>query len=213
MARNKYPEITKKRIIESAVKLFTLKGWDNVTIQEIVDDVGDITRGAFYHHFKTRADIINAITKEMLMENNYFNEIPDLENLAALDRLRQGICFSILQSLKEENLSTIPLKMNSAEFVFSRITEGIQVVAPGIQKIIEEGNQDGSIQIAYPKQAAETFTMLFDIWMNPEIFRVNRDEFIQKMEHIRLMFEGIGMPIVNEQLKKVFLDLFDKVQE
>lgn len=213
MARNKYPEMTRKRIIESAVKLFTLNGWDNVTIQEIVDDVGDITRGAFYHHFKTRADIIDAITKEMLMENNYFNEIPDLENLNALDRLRQGISFSILQSLKEENLSTIPLKMNSAEFVFSRITEGIQVVAPGIQKIIEEGNQDGSIQIAYPKQAAETFTMLFDIWMNPEIFRVSRDDFIQKMAHISLMFEGIGMPIVNEELKEVFLDLFDKVQE
>ncbi|MGM1047564.1 MAG: TetR/AcrR family transcriptional regulator [Bacillota bacterium] len=213
MARNKYPEITRKRIIESAIRLFTLNGWDNVTIQEIVDDVGDITRGAFYHHFKTRADIIDAITKEMLMENNYFNEIPDLENLPALDRLRQGISFSILQSLKEDNLSTIPLKMNSAEFVFSRITEGIQVVAPGIQKIIEEGNQDGSIQIAYPKQAAETFTMLFDIWMNPEIFRVSRDEFIQKIEHIRLMFEGIGMPIVNEDLKNVFLDLFDKVQE
>ncbi|SMF69442.1 transcriptional regulator, TetR family [Paenibacillus uliginis N3/975] len=213
MARNKYPEITRKRIIESAIRLFTLNGWDNVTIQEIVDDVGDITRGAFYHHFKTRADIIDAITKEMLMENNYFNEIPDLENLPALDRLRQGISFSILQSLKEDNLSTIPLKMNSAEFVFSRITEGIQVVAPGIQKIIEEGNQDGSIQIAYPKQAAETFTMLFDIWMNPEIFRVSRDEFIQKIEHIRLMFEGIGMPIVNEELKNVFLDLLDKVQE
>ncbi|MGN4123758.1 TetR/AcrR family transcriptional regulator [Lysinibacillus sphaericus] len=212
MVRNKYPEITKKRIIESAVKLFTLHGWDNVTIQEIVDDVGDITRGAFYHHFKTRADIINAITKEMLLEQNYFNEIPDLENLNALDRLRQGISFSILQSLKEENLSTFPLK-DSAEFVFSRITEGLHVVAPGIQKIIEEGNQDGSIKAAYPKQAAETFTLLFDIWMNPEIFRVNRDEFIQKIDHISLMFAGIGVAIVNEELKKVFLDLFDKVQK
>lgn len=39
--------------------------------------------------------------------------------------------------------------MNSAEFVYSRITEGIQVVAPGIQKIIDEGNQDGSLQVAF----------------------------------------------------------------
>ncbi len=134
MARNKYPEVTRKRIIESAVKLFTVNGWDNVTIQEIVDDVGDITRGAFYHHFKTRADVIDAITKEMLTANNYFNDISDLKNLNALERLRQGISYSISQSVKEEDLSTIPFKMNSAEFVYSRITEGVQVVAPGIQK-------------------------------------------------------------------------------
>ncbi|MEF7495146.1 TetR/AcrR family transcriptional regulator [Lysinibacillus sphaericus] len=213
MARNKYPEVTRKRIIESAVKLFTLNGWDNVTIQEIVDDVGDITRGAFYHHFKTRADVIDAITKEMLTANNYFNDISDLENLNALERLRQGISFSISQSGKEENLSSIHLKMNSAEFVYSRITEGIQVVAPGIQKIIDEGNQDGSLQVAFPKQAAETFTMLFDIWMNPEIFRVSRAEFIHKIEHISLMFKGIGIPLMNDELKDVFLKLFDKVQE
>ena len=70
MARNKYPEITRKRIIESAVKLFTRNGWDNVTIQEIVDDVGDNYSRCFLSSFqKTRADIIDAITKEMLMEN------------------------------------------------------------------------------------------------------------------------------------------------
>lgn len=213
MARNKYPEMTRKRIMESAVRLFTLNGWNNVTVQEIVDDVGDITRGAFYHHFKTIADIIQAITKEMLLEANYFNVIPDLENLKALDRLRQGISFSILQSIKKEGLSTVTPKMNSADFIYSRITEGTRVVAPGIRKIIEEGNQDGSFQVAYPKQAAENFTMLFDIWMNPGIFHVSREEYVQKMEHISLMFEGIGMPVVNEELKGVFLKLFDTVNE
>ncbi|WP_187274035.1 TetR/AcrR family transcriptional regulator [Paenibacillus sp. N3.4] len=213
MARNKFPEITRKRIMESAVKLFTLNGWNNVSIQDIVDDVGDITRGAFYHHFKSISDIIQSITKEMLIEQNVFKDIHDLENLNALDRLRQGISYSILQSIKNEDLSTVSRKMNSAEFVFSRITEGTRVVAPGIHKIIEEGNKDGSIQVAYPKQTAEIFTMLFDIWMNPGIFHVSREEFVQKIAHIGLMFEGIGMPIINEELKGVFLKLFDNAQE
>ncbi|GED68575.1 TetR family transcriptional regulator [Brevibacillus reuszeri] len=213
MARNKYPEITRRRIMESAFKLFTLKGWNNVTIQDIVDDVGDITRGAFYHHFKSISDIISTITKEMLLEQVVFQDIPDLGSLNALDRLRLGISFSILRSIKNGDLSTVSRKINSAEFIYTRIIEGARVVAPGIQKVIEEGNQDGSFQVAYPKQAAEVFTMLFDIWMNPGIFQVSREEYVQKIEHITFMFEAIGIPFVNEQLKGVFLELFDHAQE
>ncbi len=213
MARNKFPEVTRKKIMDSAVRLFTLNGWNNVTVQDIVDDVGDITRGAFYHHFKTISDIIQSITKEMLMEQNFFEEIQDLNNLNALDRLRKGISYSIKQSIKNKDFSSVSNKMKSAEFVYSRITEGMKVVAPGIQKIIEAGNRDGSIQVVYPKQTAENFTLLFDIWMNPGIFHVSREEFILKMKHLGLMFEGIGLPIVNEDLKTIFLDLFDSAQE
>ncbi|MFE6076899.1 TetR/AcrR family transcriptional regulator [Paenibacillus sp. NPDC057886] len=213
MARNKYPEITRRRIMESAVRLFTLNGYNNVSIQDIVNDVGDITRGAFYHHFKTLADVIQAVTKETMAEKNVFHEATDLASLNALERLRQGISFSILQSIKEGDLSNVSSNMHSAEFVFSRITEGARVVAPGIKRIIEDGNRDGSMQVAYPKQAAETFTMLFDIWMNPGIFEVSREEFLQKIEHISLLFEGVGIALVNEDLKGVFIQLFDAVEK
>ena len=54
MARNKYPEITEARILDTATKLFLEKGWEETTVQDIVDELGDITRGAFYHHFKSK---------------------------------------------------------------------------------------------------------------------------------------------------------------
>ena len=47
MARNKYPEITEARILDTATKLFLEKGWEETTVQDIVDELGDITRGAF----------------------------------------------------------------------------------------------------------------------------------------------------------------------
>ena len=56
MARNKYPEITEARILDTATKLFLANGWEQTTIQDIVDELGDMTRGAFYHHFKSKAD-------------------------------------------------------------------------------------------------------------------------------------------------------------
>ena len=54
MARNKYPEETKKKILEVARELFYIKGYDNTTIQDIVDNLGGLTKGVIYHHFKSK---------------------------------------------------------------------------------------------------------------------------------------------------------------
>lgn len=45
MARNKYPEITVEKILEVSQRLFLTKGYDNTTIQDIVDELGGLTRG------------------------------------------------------------------------------------------------------------------------------------------------------------------------
>ena len=50
MARNKYPEVTVERILDAAQRLFLEKGYDNTTIQDIVDELGGLTKGAVYHH-------------------------------------------------------------------------------------------------------------------------------------------------------------------
>lgn len=47
---------TKERILESAARLFSLRGFDAVGIDEIMEDAG-LTRGAFYHHFRSKAEL------------------------------------------------------------------------------------------------------------------------------------------------------------
>ena len=61
MPRNKYPEKTVERILLTSYTLFTTRGYDNVSIQNIVDEMGDITKGAIYHHFKSKDEIVRAI--------------------------------------------------------------------------------------------------------------------------------------------------------
>ena len=43
MARNKYPEITVEKILEVSQRLFMEKGYDNTTIQDIVNEYEPIT--------------------------------------------------------------------------------------------------------------------------------------------------------------------------
>ncbi|MEG2290296.1 MAG: TetR/AcrR family transcriptional regulator [Clostridium sp.] len=56
--RQKQAISTKLRITQISTDLFKKKGFENVKIQEICDEA-EISTGAFYHHFKSKNEIIN----------------------------------------------------------------------------------------------------------------------------------------------------------
>ena len=47
---------SRERILKSAWKLFSRRGFDNVSIDDLMHDAG-LTRGAFYAHFKTKSEL------------------------------------------------------------------------------------------------------------------------------------------------------------
>ena len=57
MARNKYPEETVTLILDTAQKLFLEKGYEHTTIQDIIDNLGGLTKGAIYHHFTSKESL------------------------------------------------------------------------------------------------------------------------------------------------------------
>jgi AcrR family transcriptional regulator len=59
------PEETRKAIIDSALKLFGEKGYAVTSVQEITDAAG-VTKGAFYHHFESKQDLLRLIHDEFL---------------------------------------------------------------------------------------------------------------------------------------------------
>ena len=75
MARNKYPEVTVDKILEVSERLFLEKGYDNTTIQNIVDELGGLTKGAVYHHFKSKEEIMDALSAKMFSNHNPFEAV------------------------------------------------------------------------------------------------------------------------------------------
>ena len=56
--RQKQAIKTKLKITQIATELFKLNGFDSVKIQDICK-AANISTGAFYHHFKSKSEIIN----------------------------------------------------------------------------------------------------------------------------------------------------------
>ena len=51
-----------ERILDTAQRLFLEKGYEQTTIQDITDNLGGLTKGAIYHHFKSKEEIIDAVS-------------------------------------------------------------------------------------------------------------------------------------------------------
>lgn len=51
-------EAKKRLLTDTAIQLFRKKGYNNVTVDEIIKQC-QTSKGSFYHHFKSKSDIIN----------------------------------------------------------------------------------------------------------------------------------------------------------
>ncbi len=57
MPRTKeHKQRSRERILDSAFKAFAKQGYQNVSIEDVMSDAG-LTRGAFYSHFKNKAEL------------------------------------------------------------------------------------------------------------------------------------------------------------
>ena len=58
---------TRRRILQSAGRLFRRHGYQGVGIDRIMEDAG-LTRGGFYAHFKSKDDLLRAVMAEEELE-------------------------------------------------------------------------------------------------------------------------------------------------
>lgn len=198
MARNKYPEITEKRILDAALKLFQEKGYEQTTIQDIVDELGDLSKGAVYHHFKSKEDIVNAVSDRICLEANPLNDVRDMPELNGRQKIRQVLLLSLRSQTQRDVYNLFPSLLKNPKFLAQTVYDCMGL-AKQMVSLVEEGNADGSLSVAYPKQAAETLMILSNIWISPAVFPVSREEFMQKIDFLGSMLEQIGLPVFDAE--------------
>lgn len=210
MARNKYPEVTVERILDVSQRLFLEKGYDNTTIQDIVDELGGLTRGAVYHHFKSKEEIIDAVSDRMFFENNPFEAVRKRSDLNGLEKLRETIMLNQSDAARTDmTIQSIPILKNP------RILAGIidsnrRILTPYFWELIEEGNKDGSIHTEYAKEIAELIPLLTSLWLLPSVFPAGKEEIKKKFCFVGDMLEKMGVPLINEKIMALADDFFNQ---
>ncbi|MBD5468084.1 MAG: TetR/AcrR family transcriptional regulator [Lachnospiraceae bacterium] len=202
MARNKHPEETVNLILDVAFRLFMEKGYEYTSIQDIIDHLGGLSKGAIYHHFKSKEDILVAVTDRMTAESNKsLAVIRDRSDISGKEKLKMIFKESICRPVQDEIFAVAPNFSNNPKLLFSLLHDTMDEVAPNyILPIMKQGVSDGSIQTDYPEQLSELIILLVNVWMNPMIFDNSEEETYRKFMVFSQMMQGFGLDIVDEEM-------------
>lgn len=213
MARNKYPEVTVERILDVSQRLFLEKGYENTTIQDIVDELGGLTKGAVYHHFKSKEEIMDAVGDRMFFSNNPFESVRGRTDLNGLQKLREAVRLN--QSDKERvrlTAQSIPIA-KSPRLLQEMIISNRKVLTPYFLELIEEGNRDGSMHTNYPREIAELLPLLTSLWLLPSVYPASREQMKRKFLFLGEMLEKMGVPLMDDSIRALVDDFFDQIPE
>ncbi len=165
MREVKDPEVRKAEIIQAAKVLFATKGYLKTTTQDIIDAV-KMSRGLLYYHFKSKQDILYYIveshTRPLLLT---LKEIAYDYDLDAEEKVRQFVHATLISedSNQGEQIESQAIQaaviLPENTFMMDQINHKLAAeMTEYMTRIIVEGNETNSFDVAYPREVA-TFLM------------------------------------------------------
>jgi len=210
VARNKYPEETINQILTVALNLFMQKGYEQTSIQDIINELGGLTKGAIYHHFKSKEEIWQAVIDHAFKGvDEMLSGIRDDKELNGLEKLRKISQASLDNAARNELASVGPNLLRNPKLLAAQIENILEKAVPVyIQPIIEQGMRDGSIRTDYPRELSEVLVILTNIWLNPEVIEASPEMMLRKVRFFDEILKGLGLDLFDEQMYQRYEELF-----
>ncbi len=202
MARNKYPEETRNLIIETAGRLFLEKGYEHTSIQDIIDNLGGLSKGAIYHHFKSKEEIMMAVGDIFYANSEKrMKAVCQRKDLNGKEKIREVFRVSLDTPAQSEMATVAPDMLKNPQLLVMFLRDSVQQEAPDLlTPIIEEGIRDGSIQTDYPRELAEVLMLIGNFWINPMIYPGSTEEVVKKVEFFRYLTDKLGLEVITDEV-------------
>ncbi|MBS6769136.1 MAG: TetR/AcrR family transcriptional regulator [Acutalibacteraceae bacterium] len=214
MGRNKYPEETVNLIIEVATKLFTEKGYDHTSLQDIISET-KLSKGAIYHHFSSKEEIFEAMYRRIGNENSEaLAKIRDDKKLNGYQKLKAIFKAALTNPNQGIMMTATPCLLENTRFLAMQIRQIYDIVSPDfILPILEEGNRDGSIHAENPKELAEAMMILANVWLNPLVRDVSVEDMRNKCIVYGKIFSELGVNLMDDEMIEGYINCCLQVQK
>lgn len=174
----------KSAIIETAAKLFNLKGYEQTSIDEIIAEKG-IAKGTFYYYFHTKEDLLFSVISFLIEDGvERARQIAFDAPLSPQEKLIQVIaCVNQNQIDKVEMMKQLH-QVNNMRMHQEISLAAIRQLTPLLTHVIEEGIAQGVFHTPYPKECVEMYLTISRFLLDDSLYHWTQKE---SLEHVQAL--------------------------
>jgi len=160
----KKPEVRRNEILDTAQRLVYTKGYEQMTVNEIIDDL-HISKGVFYHYFDSKQALLEALIERSGEAGiQLIRPILTDSDLNALQKL-QGYFDSAMRWKTAQRTTMITLLKawyadENAILRQKELAAGKKVMLPLLSDVVRQGISEGLLATQHPEQIAEVLVTL-----------------------------------------------------
>ncbi|MCL5107984.1 MAG: TetR/AcrR family transcriptional regulator [Chloroflexi bacterium] len=149
----------RNEILSAARRLVMTKGYEQMTIQDILDEL-HISKGAFYHYFGSKQALLEALVEGMLEEiKPVLAPVIADPNLSALEKLRRYFDTAVRWKRARKDFLIDLMRVwyadDNAIVREKLLVASSEWVAPQLAAIIRQGIGEGVLAPAQPERVGE----------------------------------------------------------
>ncbi|KAA8735749.1 TetR/AcrR family transcriptional regulator [Actinomyces johnsonii] len=172
----------REEILDAAHTLFTTKGFQPTTMEDILKVVG-IAKGTLYYHFPSKEQILRALVLRIVGQvEQRAREVAD-SSAPAVDKL-----VTIMAAMRVEAAQTELVEQfhapGNAEFHLLSITAMIEHLTPVLADVVAQGVNEGIFTTDRPHDAVELLLSASGILLDHEIMEPSPDELVRRRESL-----------------------------
>lgn len=212
MSKEYNSQATIETILSVSAKLFLEKGFDKTSMMDIAKTAG-ISKGAIYHHFQSKDEIIKSVTERQAqaVKDVMENFLSETYSLSGKEQL-QLILERNFENQKAHYLDDVmSIRMKSAEFVLSYMQSCVNKGSAFVSEIIKRGIADGSLVTDSPDECAEVFLLLLNVWCDPAVFNCNGEKLSSRLKFLQYLMKSIGIDVLSDGFIEKSLELLRKL--
>ena len=207
MGTPKDPEGHRNQILDVAQRLFLEKGYDGTSIQDIVDGLGGMTKGAVYYHFPSKTAIFHAVTERMASSSSQGDWLGEWPGKTGLDKLRNELIASLSAYSRLDVTFSARTLLKSPRMVGEMYLKSMDRIVDVITPYVRVGVEDGSIAPCNPEDLAQVLYILLNMWIGIRFSTMTRDQVVSKFTLLADMLKGIGAPVIDDRVIRAAVHL------
>lgn len=182
MRISKDPEERRSEILDTAERLFTVKGYSQTAMMDIANEIG-IAKGTLYYHYTSKEEVMEAIILRTLTGRvERAKQLIADTNMKAVDKLFLMLSGQNSDESKrqEDELAEQFHQPENSEMHQKSMKQVILLMAPVLAEVVKQGVDDKIFSTEYPLESVEVLLASSSILFDKEMFHWTEEESKRK---------------------------------